>query len=92
MTISTDTDSVLAAPTIADVRVGLTRVLGEGFEDVWGLACAAVPIPKDLQDLDDDQFDQLLSRIADQGPLCRVLAMSWWIRRTAALKLAELGR
>ena len=37
-------------------------------------------------------LDRVLDVVADQDALCRVLAMSWRIRRTAAVKLKEIGR
>lgn len=78
-------------PTLVDVRTGLNRTLGSQFEDAWLKICVRADISPDADSLDDAQFDQLLDAIADHDRLCRVIAMSWRIRRTAARKLADLG-
>jgi hypothetical protein len=49
-------------------------------------------VATDAATIDDDHFDRLLDAIAAHNRLCRVMAMSWRIRRTAAFKLATLNR
>ena len=52
----------------------------------------AARIDPDAEQVDDLAFDRLLDSLAEQDPRSRVIATSWRIRRTAARKLAELGR
>jgi len=82
----------ITAPTIGDVRGSLQQVLQEEFDPVWTVVCAAVPVAVTVEQLDEEGLDRFIAALAEQGPLCRVVAMSWKIRRTAARKLAELGR
>ncbi|GAA1881901.1 hypothetical protein [Lapillicoccus jejuensis] len=80
-------------PTVTDVRDGLEATLpADDFELVWAEVCARVGVPTTVSVLDDAQLDSLLTQVAAQGSLCRVLAMSWRIRATAARKLTQLGR
>lgn len=92
MTGIPDRRSAGTPPAVEDVRIGLRRTLGENFDTVWPDVCARLGMPPDAQTLPDDRFGDLLTAIADHDRLCHVLAMSWRIRRTAARKLAELGR
>ena len=92
MTSTNDRRSAGTPPTVEDVRIGLRRTLGENFDTVWPDVCARLGVPSDTQTLPDDRFDDLLTAISGHDRLCHVLAMSWRIRRTAARKLAELGR
>ncbi len=82
-----------AAPRVLDVRTGLRATLGETrSEDVWSSVCAALGVPTDVQDLDPALFDELLHLLAQHDRMCHVLARSWRIRSTSAVKLAEIGR
>lgn len=81
------------APTVVDVREGLAATLpAETFDLVWAEVCARVGVPTTVSVLHEDELDRLLTHVAAQGSLCRVLAMSWRIRSTAARKLTQLGR
>lgn len=82
----------LGAPTVSDIRSGMERLLTEDFDAVWAELCAAARIPVSTVTLDDTEMDRLLAALAARDALCRVLAMSWQIRRTAARKLSALGR
>jgi len=86
------TATTLHNPTIDDVRGALTRTLREDFEPAWREACTRVGIHPDAHALGDEEFDRLIAEIATIDPLSRVMALSWRIRRTAARKLAALGR
>jgi hypothetical protein len=70
----------------------LSRLLGDRYPCVWMGLCSAVGIDAESPVVNDDEFDRLLDEMAQQDALCHVLAMSWRIRRTAAAKLAALGR
>jgi hypothetical protein len=81
------------APTVLDVRAGLTQTLGaEESDRLWSSICTEVGVHTDATDLDAEQLDRLLTALSGHGRLCNVLAMSWRIRATAARKLADLGR
>lgn len=81
------------APTVTDVREGLAATLpADTFELVWAEVCARTGVPTTVSDLDEADLERLLTHVAGQGSLCRVLAMSWRIRATAARKLTQLGR
>ncbi len=82
----------LGAPTVSDIRSGMEQLLTDDFDAVWAELCAAAQIPASIVTLDDTGMDRLLAAVAARDSLCRVLAMSWQIRRTAARKLAALGR
>ena len=81
-------------PTVGDVRESAERLLGNEFATIWADVChqAGVADEPAAVDLDADAFGRLLDALAGKGSTSRVIAMSWKIRRTAALKLAELGR
>jgi len=79
-------------PTVRDIRDALSRTLRDDFELCWKQACAHVGIEVDEMAPSDEEFDRLITEIATIDPLCHVMAMSWRIRRTAARKLAALGR
>ena len=79
-------------PTLDDLRTGLSRTLGPDFVAAWADICRRADISADVTTLDDRSFDRLLEAIAEQDRLCRVMAMSWRIRRTAAQKLAAINR
>jgi len=79
-------------PSVGDLRRGLKQVLDEGYEAVWASICTRAGADPTAANLNDGDFEALLSALGDLGPLCAVLATSWRIRRTAARKLAELGR
>ena len=82
-----------APPTVDDVRDGLRATLAPvDFERVWTEVCAHVGVPTTVSSLPDSELDALLDQIATQDRLCKVLAMSWRIRCTAARKLHALGR
>lgn len=91
MTFTNRRDAV-APPTVGDLKTGLGRTLGQDFESAWADICARADIGTDAATIDDDHFDRLLDAIAAHDRLCRVMAMSWRIRRTAAFKLATLNR
>ena len=90
--LSVTRDSHVIDPTVDQVRDVLRRVLGDLFEQTWSRACVAARVDPDADHADDVGFDRLLDSLAEQDPLSRVIATSWRIRRTAARKLAELGR
>jgi hypothetical protein len=74
-------------PTVGDVRGGLRRMLGDTFDDVWEVVCAQAGVRTDAQDLAPEPFEALLTALSEQDQLCRMLVLSWRIRRTAALEL-----
>jgi hypothetical protein len=88
----TRTTTVTTKPSFSDIRGGLAKTLLDDFQPAWAEICRSAGIAPDCHDLDDEAIDHLLEVIAGRDPLCRVLAMSWRIRRTAAQKLAEIGR
>ncbi len=92
MSTMTERQAASRPLTLQDVRTGLSRALREDYEATWLAACAAAGTDPGPGDADDPAFDRLLDGIAAQSPLCRVMAMSWRIRRTAARKLEALGR
>jgi hypothetical protein len=87
-TASTD----IATPTVPEVRESLERLLGPEFTDVWQDVCLRACIAPEAHMITDVEFDELLEAMCARGSICRVIAMSWKIRRTAARKLAEIGR
>lgn len=93
MTDTTVTRPPATAPTVDDVREGLRATLTPVvFERVWAEVCAQISVPTTVSSLPDSELDALLDQIATQDRLCKVLAMSWRIRCTAARKLHQLGR
>lgn len=92
MTTTTTRRDAGRAPTLADVRAGLTKTLGDEYDGAWQAACSKAHVAPDATAVDDAQFDALLTAIGERDRLCHVLALSWRIRRTAARKLSELGR
>jgi hypothetical protein len=88
----TATVASLAAPSAVDVEKGLAQVLGEEGPMVWSDICAQAHVGPAANTIDGTDLDRLLDVLAAQSRLCAVLAMSWRIRRTAAQRLAELGR
>lgn len=82
----------VADPEVRDVRESLTRVLGDDFEATWADVCGRVPIDPLADVIVDAEFERLITLLAERGSTCRVIAMSWKIRRTAFRKLAALGR
>jgi hypothetical protein len=74
------------------VRGSLAHVLGAEFETTWTDVCREVPIDPAADTIVDAEFERLITLLAERGSTCRVIAMSWKIRRTAARKLAALGR
>jgi len=80
------------SPGIEDVRFGLSKALLGAYEPAWAEICRECGIVPDCTHLDAAKFDHLLEVLARRDPLCRVLAMSWRIRRTAFQKLEQIGR
>ena len=85
-------DSDVAYPTLSQVRRALERVLGNEFDGTWHRLCDRLTVDPTADDVDDEQFDRVLTGLEEADPLSRVVATSWRIRRTAARKLAELNR
>ncbi|MGD0810363.1 MAG: hypothetical protein ABSA91_11735 [Acidimicrobiales bacterium] len=92
MALTQTPSRTVSPPSIQDVRHGMARALGDNFAETWGTICDRCHVPMDAEALNDNDFSRLLDGIADHNALCRVLAMSWKIRRTADRKLTELGR
>ncbi|MEZ5216007.1 MAG: hypothetical protein R2705_02380 [Ilumatobacteraceae bacterium] len=90
--MTTRSAAATAEPDILDVKHSLERVLGEEFDAIWADICTSCALGGDEQHLDDGPLDKLLDTLISKGAICRVVAMSWKIRRTAAHKLAALGR
>ncbi len=61
-------------------------------ESVWREICERASLPPTASFLSEREFDALVDQIAVHDPLCNLLARSVRIRRTAARRLAELGR
>jgi len=79
-------------PTVPEVRASLERLLGPDFSGIWAAVCVQARIAPEAQLISETEFDELLEAMCARGSICRVIAMSWKIRRTAARKLAEIGR
>lgn len=92
MSTISDRSSAIGPPTVEDLREGLRKTLGDGYEEAWRSMCSTLRIDPTASTLTDEEFDRLLDEVASHDRLCHVLSMSWRIRRTAARKLAELGR
>ena len=88
----TTTSADIATPTVPEVRESLERLLGPAFAEVWQDVCLRARVSPEAHMITDVEFDELLEAMCARGSICRVIAMSWKIRRTAARKLAEIGR
>lgn len=82
----------IADPSMAEVRVSLERVIGADFDALWSGICSEARVTPDADTVSDDEFDAVIDAMCRRGSVSRVIGMSWRIRRTAARKLAELGR
>lgn len=91
MTRASTTHDV-SPPTVPEVRESLERLLGPDFAEVWQAVWVQSRIAPEAHMITDVEFDDLLEAMCARGSICRVIAMSWKIRRTAARKLAEIGR
>jgi hypothetical protein len=79
-------------PTVPEVRASLARLLGPEYDETWTAVCQRADIAPEAITISEPEFDALLDAMCERGSISRVIAMSWKIRRTAARKLAEIGR
>jgi len=86
---------VVTEPTVEDLRIGLQRILGDEFDGIWDVLCVGSgidPQDPDGEGISNAHVDVLLESIADHDPLCRIISMSWRIRRSASEGLESAGR